>query len=248
MTTHDPTWGENGRPARRLLRRQEASRYLAEHWGIVRSSATFAKYAVTGGGPRWAQVLQGRTLPAVPTGMARRVRARVARRARRIHVRDRQARLTPMRGDEMLEPPSTGPASGEDARAILLELTPVRNRPGRYSAHVDGRCVVRGSRQPFFDAARALRAGGVPDTTVIEARHAGSATIAMRSTVGEAAKWAIEETDRGGLRRRPWKPPPAALLCRDGVAENARDDIGVGKGPPEPSPASTDTRPEDDAA
>jgi hypothetical protein len=34
-----------------LLRRTDASRYLAQTWGIGRSPATLAKYAVMGGGP-----------------------------------------------------------------------------------------------------------------------------------------------------------------------------------------------------
>ncbi len=34
-----------------LLRRADASRYLGQTWGIARSPATLAKYAVIGGGP-----------------------------------------------------------------------------------------------------------------------------------------------------------------------------------------------------
>lgn len=41
------------------LRRVEASAYLHEHHGIVRSPATLAKLAVIGGGPRFQKV--GRT-------------------------------------------------------------------------------------------------------------------------------------------------------------------------------------------
>lgn len=39
-------------PTRRL-RRSEASRYLAERWGIQRAATTLAKAASTGGGPRF---------------------------------------------------------------------------------------------------------------------------------------------------------------------------------------------------
>ena len=41
------------RPARRLLRRTRASQYLYDQWGIERSPATLAKYAVFGGGPKF---------------------------------------------------------------------------------------------------------------------------------------------------------------------------------------------------
>ena len=37
----------------RRMRRAEASRYLAEVHGIVRSPATLAKYASLGGGPKY---------------------------------------------------------------------------------------------------------------------------------------------------------------------------------------------------
>ena len=36
-----------------LLRRADASRYLGQTWGIARSPATLAKYAVIGGGPQF---------------------------------------------------------------------------------------------------------------------------------------------------------------------------------------------------
>lgn len=38
-------------PARPLLRREGASRYLSDTWGIRRAPATLAKLAVVGGGP-----------------------------------------------------------------------------------------------------------------------------------------------------------------------------------------------------
>jgi hypothetical protein len=41
------------RPVRPLLRRDGASRYLLEAWGVRRAPATLAKLAVVGGGPRF---------------------------------------------------------------------------------------------------------------------------------------------------------------------------------------------------
>lgn len=46
-------------PSERLLCRTEASAYLLSRWGIRRSPRTLAKYAVTGGGPRFRKA--GRT-------------------------------------------------------------------------------------------------------------------------------------------------------------------------------------------
>ena len=70
--------------------------------------------------------------------------------------------------------------------------------PGRYRAVLSGRILCT-SRQPFFDGARVLLAEGVEPATVYEARHQGSTTVAMRSTVGEAAKWTVTVSDAGGL-------------------------------------------------
>lgn len=88
---------------------------------------------------------------------------------------------------------------------ITLELVPVP-LTDRFDAILpDGRILVR-SRQPLFDGARKLAALGYDPETLIEARHRHSPIVAMRSTIGEAAKWVIEETNRDGLRRVQWSP------------------------------------------
>lgn len=97
---------------------------------------------------------------------------------------------------------------------IDRELVPLPASPGRYKATVGGEELCR-SRQPFYDAARALLAEGYAPETVLEARHQGSDIVAMRGTVGEAAKWTVQERDRGGLRRVPWKPHPRAAQNAD---------------------------------
>ena len=116
----------------------------------------------------------------------------------------------------------TGPA------AVELEIVPIPSRPGCFAAYLpDGRGLIRASRQPLLDGARALAAEGAPSETVITVRHRGSTIVAMRSTVGEAAKWTIEESDRGGLRKRRWRPFGMAGSSRDGVPENARGHVDV---------------------
>jgi choline dehydrogenase-like flavoprotein len=72
-----------------------------------------------------------------------------------------------------------------------------------------------------------LAAEGVPTGVVIAARHRDSTIVAMRSILAEAAKWTIEESDRGGLRKRLWRPFGMAGSSRDGVPENARGHVDV---------------------
>ena len=76
---------------------------------------------------------------------------------------------------------------------------------GRFQAYLFAQPVGPPTRQPLFDSTRLLLQRGIPAETELTTSHIGSSTIAMRSTVGEAAKWTIEET-RSGLRKRLWKP------------------------------------------
>jgi hypothetical protein len=75
--------------------------------------------------------------------------------------------------------------------------------PGRYTAKLGGRELCR-SRQPFVDAARVLMAEGAPPDAILEARHEGGVTVAMRCAVGEAARWTVRDPDRGKLQRVPY--------------------------------------------
>jgi hypothetical protein len=52
------------------------------------------------------------------------------------------------------------------------------------------------STKPFLTAARVLLAEGIDSGTVLRMRHQGSATIALSSTVGAAAKLTIDESVR----------------------------------------------------
>lgn len=108
-------------------------------------------------------------------------------------------------------------------RTVVLILAPVPGRPSYYrTTDAAGRVVVQASRQPLLDAARALAAPGVPPETIVTASHRGAAIVAIRTSIGEAAKWRIEESDRGGLKRRPWRPFDPDLFSAHGVAENGR--------------------------
>lgn len=113
---------------------------------------------------------------------------------------------------------------------ILITLVPVSGRPGVYRAEIDGPGVVCTSRQPFYDAARTLLRLGYDPSEPIEARHIGSTLVAMRGTLGEAAKWTISETDAAGLAKRRWQPFDTSRLrnrtcdsSNHGVLENTQE-------------------------
>jgi hypothetical protein len=81
------------------------------------------------------------------------------------------------------------------AKQHLLIVEPVGRR-GKFAARLDGRLLVRSSRTPFLDAARALIAEGVDPSTVLVTRHAGSEVDALRARLGVAAGLTVRE-DRG---------------------------------------------------
>lgn len=53
------------------------------------------------------------------------------------------------------------------------------------------------SRTPLLSAARKLQRRGVRDDAVLAMRHAGSDVVAMRTTVGAAARLTVVERDHG---------------------------------------------------
>jgi hypothetical protein len=95
--------------------------------------------------------------------------------------------------------------------------------PGKFRPLLDGVAITRPTRQPLLDGARALVALGYPAEAVVTARHAGSAVVAMRSTVGGAARWAVEERDQGGLRKCLWKPFQNAVSSDGGSPETTAE-------------------------
>lgn len=119
---------------------------------------------------------------------------------------------------------------------IELVLKPA-STPGRYVAEMNGVPVVS-SKQPFYDAARELLGRGVVPETELRARWHGSEIVAMRSTVGEAARWMVEETDKGGLSRRKWRPHWMAPGVPVGAPENALEASGRENRVPEAESAS----------
>ena len=63
---------------------------------------------------------------------------------------------------------------------------------GRYAALVNGQEICR-SETPFFSAARQLLSQSYDPSTVLAMSHKGSATVAIRSTIGRAAGLTVDE-------------------------------------------------------
>jgi hypothetical protein len=102
--------------------------------------------------------------------------------------------------------------------------------PGRFEARLDGELLCA-ARTPLLSAARVLLDRGASPTDTITMRHAGSHTVAMRSTVGVAAKLTVDETSGNGTPRfRPYdapqmsnQPPPAAVSGSEAIDIPADD-------------------------
>lgn len=81
---------------------------------------------------------------------------------------------------------------------------------GRFAALLGDRLLCE-SKTPFFDAARVLQREGVPGDTILTMSHAGSSTVAMRSTVREAAGLNVVDNDFDGPRFIAYRKPPVML-------------------------------------
>jgi hypothetical protein len=97
---------------------------------------------------------------------------------------------------------------------IDLAATPEPRDPSRppqsarFIAHlgVGGR-VLGAFTDPMCSCARLLLAEGLQPETALQLRHAGSDTVALKSTVGAAARLGVrEETGDGKPRFGRWKP------------------------------------------
>jgi hypothetical protein len=88
---------------------------------------------------------------------------------------------------------------------LILKPAALTDKGQRYEAWW-GLALVCTSRQPFYASARVLLDTGSDPAEVLEASHAGQEMVAMRSTVGEAAKWTVTESADGQMRRKIWQP------------------------------------------
>lgn len=79
---------------------------------------------------------------------------------------------------------------------------------GRYLAY-NGDQFLCSSRQPLLDAARILiKQGHNPNTPIEMRRKNNPNVVALRSTIGQAAKLTVREDAQKGPTFEHWKPFP----------------------------------------
>lgn len=90
---------------------------------------------------------------------------------------------------------------------VEITVSSARGREGQFVAECGGTVLVKSSKMPFLAAARALLAER-PDcgSEVLVMRHRGRHDIALRSTVGEAAKLAVIDGRSGRPCFASWRP------------------------------------------
>ncbi len=88
---------------------------------------------------------------------------------------------------------------------IVLNIKPLGS--GRFVGYVCGKPVVRSSRQPFLDAARAALARGTSaDEKFVMVGMDG--TERLKSTVGAAAALSVRDDDKMQPHFVKWRPRP----------------------------------------
>ena len=146
----------------------------------------------------------------------------------------------PLKGRNWTEKPSYAIGSPGSEPAPLNIILQACNRRGQFSACLpDGTILVRSSRQPFLDAARALLDAGYPATTWIEGWRSGATTFALRAQLGVAAGLTVDESKTCFARWKPFSSsavassmrssemgatiPPEAIETRAGAAVDEPD-------------------------
>jgi len=90
---------------------------------------------------------------------------------------------------------------------LLIVLKPV-GRHDRFRVEHEGKVIVRASRQPICDAARALHQRGYPDNVLLVARHHGADHDAISGPLGTWRQLRVRE-DRNAPRFANWEPLPS---------------------------------------
>ena len=80
---------------------------------------------------------------------------------------------------------------------VTLELPPRPRTNDKFIAVLPDGERLGPSDQPMYETGRALRAGGVPDGTLVEFRHKDSSIIAARQTVGWLAERMVKQLGQG---------------------------------------------------
>jgi hypothetical protein len=113
---------------------------------------------------------------------------------------------------------------------ITIEPVSRGARGERYRVTYAGAVLAESSRDPEFDACRALLAQGI--TGKLETWWSGGSFPAMILDIEGAAKLTAAESDTEGLRLVPWRPFVAvdarnAVSCRAVSPRIGADDLAV---------------------
>jgi hypothetical protein len=102
---------------------------------------------------------------------------------------------------------------------VVIEVSPLGC--DEFEARADGAVLCR-SRAPLCAAARRLIELGHHPNSILTMRHRGSDTMAMRSTIGAAARVTAEDDKNGVPRFRKWRGDRPA---RGGAASPIRKTV-----------------------
>jgi hypothetical protein len=90
--------------------------------------------------------------------------------------------------------------------SIEIEPTTLGDRGQRYRVTYLGRVLVESTRNPEFDACRALLAQGITGRLLV--RRAGRVCADLALDIERGARLTIRETDAAGPRLVRWEPLP----------------------------------------
>ena len=127
---------------------------------------------------------------------------------------------------------------------IYLEPASLGERGQRYRVIHKGVTLIEGSRNPEFDACRALLALGI--TGPLESWHKDAHFAAMFLDIEKGARLTVQESEHIGPRFISWSPPPGELRSDcvsrvGGSARTAANEIQVGsRGPAKKRPSLLD--------
>ncbi len=102
---------------------------------------------------------------------------------------------------------------------ITLQRISTGVRGDRWRVAHDGIVIVKSSREPEHDAARALSALGLTGT--IETRHIGSTVVSMRLDILKAASRTVIENERTGPTFGRWQPFNRPQRYERAIADSA---------------------------
>ena len=104
---------------------------------------------------------------------------------------------------------------------IILTVAPANDArgariAGHFEAKLGNRVIIRATRQPLLDGARALMALGVDATAAVIMRHVGSEADCITTKIDTAARLTVKDRKRGGLAFEQWSPFSSPVeLCID---------------------------------